>query len=433
MPGNPLPSAPGTRWRQLAVLSPTVLTDNSETSVVSTLFASIRQTLGIALGALGTLQAVSRVVGMVCGPLWVLLTRRWGRKAVLVISGVWMAAAMAACALAQNFPQLLVLYGLAAVGAAAGQPVIHEIIGDLFDEGARGRAVGWLYGGVTLAGSLLTPVIAQVAGAPHGWRTGFLVIAAIMLAAALLVLCAYRDPGTGAADGLDARAAATSHRITRAQLARLFTVPTFVLMVVQRLLSGHLLAATFGIVFLVDAYGFSTQAAALITLPSGLGYLLGTVAGGIVTDRVQRAHPWHGRIVLLQLAQILYAVVAFLGTQHDWGGIGVFAAFFGVMAFFQGVNPGINRPLVMAVVPPELRGAAFAVLISIAEAVAYAVFALGAGALGEAIGLKAVFFWVLVVLMVVNGAFCGLLHRTYPADVRAVQQEPAARNALPAG
>ncbi|MEU6119336.1 hypothetical protein ABZ840_32960 [Streptomyces sp. NPDC047117] len=63
------------------------------------------------------------------------------------------------------------------------------------------------------------------------------------------------------------------------------------------------------------------------------------------------------------------------------------------------------------------------------SAVAYAVFALGAGALGEVIGLKAVFFWVLVVLMVVDGAFCGLLHRTYPADVRAVRQEPAARNA----
>ncbi|NEB80860.1 MFS transporter [Streptomyces sp. SID14478] len=416
------------RWWRLTVLAPTVLTDNSETSVLSTLFASIRQTLGLSLGALGILQATSRIVGVICGPLWISLAQRWGRRRVLVASGTWMATATALCAAAQNYAQLLTLFALASIGAAAGQPVIHDIIADLFDENSRGRAVGWLYGGVTIVGSLLTPVIAQVAGAPGGWRTGFLILAALMLLSALLVLFLYEEPTAGAGDGLLAQAAPAHPRLDRAVVAALFRSRTFTLMVVQRLISGHLLAGTFAVVFLVDTYGFTTQTAALIAVPSGLGYFLGTVAGGILTDRVHRAHPWHGRVTLLQLAQLLYAAAAFLGTQIDWGSIMVFAALFGVMAFFQGLNPGINRPLVMAVTLPELRGPAFAVLISIAEALAYAIFALGAGALGEAIGLQTVFLWVLVVLMAANAAFCGLLHLTYPADVRAVRSEIDRRN-----
>ncbi|MEV7399794.1 MFS transporter [Streptomyces sp. NPDC091267] len=416
------------RWRRLAVLAPTVLTDNSETSVLSTLFASIRQTLGLSLGSLGVLQATSRIVGVICGPLWVGLAGRLGRKRVLVASGIWMALATAACAAAQNYVQLLLLFALASVGAAAGQPVIHDIIADLFDENSRGRAVGWLYGGVTLAGSLITPLIARIAGAPGGWRTGFLILAALMLGAALLALFRYEEPGSGAGDGLLSKAVPPAPRLDRGTVAALFRSRTFTLMVVQRLMSGHLLAGTFAVVFLVDTYGFTTATAALVAVPSGIGYFLGTVVGGILNDRVHRAHPWHGRVTLLQLAQFLYAGAAFAGTQIHWGSIGVFAALFGLMAFFQGLNPGINRPLVMAVTLPELRGPAFAVLISVAEAAAYAVFALGAGALGDVIGLQAVFLWVLTILMIFNGVFCGLLHLTYPSDVRAVRTDIARRN-----
>jgi hypothetical protein len=64
----------------------------------------------------------------------------------------------------------------------------------------------------------------------------------------------------------------------------------------------------------------------------------------------------------------------------------------------------------MAVTLPEQTGTAFAVYISIFEALGWALFSLGAGFLGEALGPKAVFLWVLVLLMVLNDAFLALLH-----------------------
>ncbi|WP_415939615.1 MFS transporter [Streptomyces sp. 039-1] len=408
---------PGRRW-QLSVLSATVLTDNSESSVVSTLFAAMRQPLGMTLGHLGVLQAMSRVVGAVFGPLWVAVARRTGRKAVLVATGLWMGLFIAAGGLTREFWQLLVVYALAAVGAAAGQPIVHDVVADLFDEGTRGRAIGTMYGGITLAGAVIGPVMGRIAEVPGGWRTGFFVTGALCVLAALLVLCCFRDPGSGASESA-ARAQGTAPQagaFSRVTLRRLFRIPTFGLMVVQRLLSGHLLMATFGIVFLTER-GFSTGTAALIAVPTGAGYLLGSVVGGVVTDRVHRASPDHGRIWILQGLQLLYAVLAFLGTQLDWDGIGAYLLLFGAMAAVQGANPGVNRPVVMAVTPPELRGPAFAVLISVAEALAYALFNLGAGALGDTIGLQQVFLWVLVVLMLVNAAFCGVLHRTYARDV----------------
>ncbi|MFE6894049.1 MFS transporter [Streptomyces sp. NPDC057694] len=408
------------RWRQLSVLSPTVLTDNSESSVVSTLFAAMRQTLGMSLSHLGLLQALSRVVGAVSGPLWVAAARRAGRRSVLVGTGLWMGGWLAACGLSQNFPQLLTCYLLAAVGAAAGQPLVHDVVADLFDETSRGRAIGTMYGAVTLLGAVIGPLVAQLAEAPGGWRSGFYAVGALCVLAALLVLFLFRDPGSGASEATAPAAQDTAGAFSRQTLRRLFGIPTFGLMVVQRLLSGHLLVAGFGIVFLTER-GFGTATAALIAIPSGVGYLLGSVAGGLITDRVHRANPEHGRVRTLQVLQLLYAGLAFLGTQIDWHGIGAYLLLFGAMAAVQGANPGVNRPIVMAVTPPDLRGPAFAVLISVAEAIAYALFNLGAGALGDALGLQTVFLWVLVVLMVANAAFCGLLHRTYPRDVARVR------------
>ncbi|MFI2740780.1 hypothetical protein [Streptomyces sp. NPDC018711] len=206
------------------------------------------------------------------------------------------------------------------------------------------------------------------------------------------------------------------------QVTALFRIPSLVVLLVSRLLSGQLLAAMFGVIFLVDVYGFSTQVASVVLFPMGIGFFTGTVLGGFLADWAVRRNPRHGLVVILQTAQFAFAAVAFFGTQLDWGGIGVFAVFFSLMGLVQGVNPVVNRPMIMAVTLPELRGAAFAIYLSVFEAVAIAAFSLGAGFLGDAFGLRAVFLWVLVGLVLVNGAFLTLLYRTYATDVARVQQ-----------
>ncbi|WP_328952613.1 hypothetical protein [Kitasatospora purpeofusca] len=61
--------------------------------------------------------------------------------------------------------------------------------------------------------------------------------------------------------------------------------------------------------------------------------------------------------------------------------------------------------------------------VSVFEALAWAAFGLGAGFLGQTYGPRPVFLAVLVVLMLVNGAFLTLLHLPYAKDVQRVQDE----------
>ncbi|MCX5435290.1 MFS transporter [Streptomyces sp. NBC_00063] len=413
------------RWRQLSLLGGTMLVENTEASLISGLFPVIRQSLGVSLGALGLLTAAGRIVGVFAGPFWVWAAQRWSRKGVLVLAtgfwGVWGIAA----GFAQNFAQLLILITVLAAGYAASGPLTSEILGDLFDNESRGRAVGMLYGVINLAASLFATLKGQLAGFDDGWRWGLWGIGTVnvLFGAALLVW--MRDPGRGASEqqlaGLDRLTREAHAKVTMKQVTALFRIPSLVILLVSRLLSGHLLAAAFGVIFLVDTYGFSTQVASVVLFPMGIGFFTGTVLGGFLADRTVRRHPRHGLVAVLQGAQFAFAVVAFFGTQIDWGGIGLFAAFFTLMGLTQGINPVVNRPMIMAVTLPELRGAAFAIYLSVFEAVAIAAFSLGAGFLGDAFGLRAVFLWVLVGLMLVNGTFLTLLHRTYATDVARVQ------------
>ncbi|MFJ6509885.1 MFS transporter [Streptomyces sp. NPDC091406] len=421
------------RWRQLSMLGGTMLIDSAESGLITGLFPVIRQSLGLSLGALGILGAAGKLIGAVTAPLWIWAAHRWSRKGVLVIAtglwGVWGVAA----GFAQNFTQLLILTTVLAAGYAAAQPLITEIVGDLFDTRSRGRAVGLLYGAVALTSALLAALKGQLAGFEDGWRWGLCGIGVFNMLFGLVLWRWLRDPGHGAAEpqlaDLDPKVRRATAKVTRTQITELLRIRTFRILLVSRLLSGHMVAAAFSVVFLVDVYGFTTQAASVILLPLGIGFFAGTLLGGLAADWASHRSPRHGLPAVLQAAQIAFAVVAYFGTQFDYGSLAPFALFFALMGMAQGVNPGINRPMVMAVTPPELRGAAFTVYVSIVEALAWAVFSLSAGYLGDIIGLRAVFLWLLVILMLVNGAFLTLLYRPYADDVRRAQEELDRRRA----
>lgn len=419
------------RWRQLSLLGGAMLVDNTEASLVSSLFPVIRQSLGMSLGALGVLTAASKIVGVFTGPFWVWAAQRWSRKGVLVLAtGLWGVWGIAA-GFSQDFAQLLIFYTILAAGYAAAHPVVTEVIGDLFDSSARGRAVGLVYGAIALVSAFLGPIKGQLSNVDDGWRWGLWGIGAFNILLGLAIWAWFRDPGTGAAErqlaDLPVAARAAHGKLTWDKAVSLMRIPSFAILLVSRLLSGHLLIGTFGVVFLVDVYGFSTAVASIVLLPFGVGYFLGNLLGGVLGDFAVRRSPRYGLVAVLQGAQFAFAIVAFLGTQFDYGSIALSGLFFALMGAAQGVNPGVNRPIVMSITPPELRGAAFAIYISIFEAVGWALFSLGAGFLGDVIGLKQVFLWVLVALMLVNGAFLTALYRPYAADVERVQRELDAR------
>jgi MFS family permease len=119
---------------------------------------------------------------------------------------------------------------------------------------------------------------------------------------------------------------------------------------------------------------------------------------------------------------VLFAVVAFAATQvYQGDNIAMYGLFWAILGAGQGFNPPVNRPIVAAVVLPELRGQAFAIWLTIFETIGWALFSLGAGQLATALGIHTVFLWILVVLMLVNAVVLGALYFTYRHDVQRVQ------------
>lgn len=414
------------RRRNFALLTGASTMDNTEQSIVSVLYPSVQAALGLSLSALGTLVAATKLVGVVTGPLWVMLARRTNRRIVLATCsgfwGMWIVAA----GFSQNYIQLLVLYVLAAAGFCGAAPIVTEILGDVYGDRRRGRASGHMYGTVALLTAASGPLFGQLSHFDNGWRYGYFISGTICVLLGVSIVLFMRDPGVGAAEpqlaGLSIEEREVYGKITFADARELFKIPTFVLMLIQRLLSGHLLLIAFGVVYLVQVFGFSNAQASLVILPYGVGYFAGTLVGGALADRVHIRFPQHGRIAYLQIAQLAFAGVAFVGTQFAWGSIWIFAGFFAVLGALQSANPVIKVPIVMAVVRPEVRGLAFALLISVMESLAWAIFSLGAGYLGDLIGLQRTFLLILVALMVVNGAFVTLIYRPYVRDSAAMQK-----------
>ena len=414
------------RWRNLLTLTGVTVVDNTEAGLTATLFPTIAKALALNSGHLGLLAALGKIVGVPAGPAWMWLASRIGRRNALVATTLSGGAFGIAAGFSQNFVQLLIFNSLMAACIIGGSPIANAVITDSFDDRNRGRAVGYFYGILTLIGSFTGSLIALFTGFSNGWRYGMWTIGGVCILAGLLVAALFKDPGVGASERQLADLPENERlktRVTVASVLSLFRIPTFSVMMLSRLLSGHLLITIFGIQFLVKERGFSNAVAAGVLIPFGIGYFVGTVGGGYFLVALDKVLPHRGRVAYLQLAQVLFAVVAFFGTQFHYGSIGIYAIFWALFGLCQGLNPPVNRPIVAAVVLPELRGQAFAIWLTIFETIGWALFSLGAGELAVSLGIQTVFLWILVILMLVNAAVLTLLYRTYPRDVRNVENE----------
>jgi MFS family permease len=423
------------RWRNLAAITGVEVVDSAEAGLVNTLFPAIATSLHLNSGHLGLLSALGRIVSVPFGPAWVWLAGRVGRKAAMIGTTVTGGLFGALAGFSEGFLALLIFNTLMSACLVGGQPIANSIIADSFDDKSRGIATGYFYGAITAVSSFLGPLLALFTGSEDGWRYGMWTIGGICIVSALAITAFYRDPGIGASEpqlaGLAERARTTP--VTVGSVLSLFRIPTYSIMMLSRLLSGHLLIIIFGIQFLVTERGFTNATAALVLVPFGVGYVAGTLGGGYTVSWLDRVWPHTGRVAFIQTAQIGFAVAALFGTQFGHTDIAVYGIFWALFGFFQGMNPPVNRPIVMSVVLPELRGQAFAIFLTIFQTIGWAMFALTAGWLATNLGIQGVFFWILVVLMVVNGLVLTALYVTYPRDARRVTRELERRRAVAGG
>ena len=406
------------RWRNLFTLTGATAADNTGTGLLATLYPSLAATFRLGSSELGVAVALGRLASLPFGPLSVALSSRLGRRTVLVASVALGGTVICIGASARTFLGILVVQILLSASVAGVLPIAQTVIADSFDDRHRSRAVGCFFGVSTLLAASLGPLFALWVRLPEGWRWSMRTAGVACVACALLIAVLYREPRTGGAEQQLADVPPPPSGRTgsnRASVAALLRVPTFVALMVSRLLSGHALIVVFGVQFLVSERGFSNVGAAVVVLPYGVGYFAGALAGGWLVTLVHARAPRRGRIVVLQAAQLGFAAVAYTATQVIHDTLFVYASCCLVMGALQAINPVVNRPLVMAVVVPEIRGQAFAVFGIVDTGTAVILTALG-GVFGEVYGLTAVFRWVLVVAIAANAIWLSVLHLTYPQD-----------------
>jgi predicted MFS family arabinose efflux permease len=256
------------------------------------------------IGLLVTVYAV--VVVLASLPL-VRLTQRVPRRWLLAGTLGVFAVATATSALAPSYDVLLGSRLLIALAQAMFWSVVTSAATGLFPAAIRGRIVARLS-----IGSALAPVLGVPAGTwlgqQAGWRSAFLVMAGVGLAAGVAVLVLM--PTLAPRDSGAARGAEPSAR-------------RYLVLVAGTALgvTGFLTAFTYITPFLLDVSGFGPSSLGPLLLASGVAGLAGTLAVATVLDR----HPRPALIVpLLVIAAALLGLYA-LGTVK-LAAIALFAA-----------------------------------------------------------------------------------------------------------
>jgi MFS transporter, DHA1 family, chloramphenicol resistance protein len=320
----------------LYLLAVAVLAMGTSEFMLAGLVPDIAADLGVSLGTAGLLTSAF-AIGMVVGaPLMAAIARRWpSRASLLGFIGLFVAAHVLG-AVTTSFPVLFATRVLAALANAGFLAVALTTATALVPPDRKGRALGVLLSGTTVATIVGVPGGA-VLGTVFGWRATFWAVAAVCVPAAIGVLRAGRVTDT-------------TQPVLRTELAQLRS---------RRLLLVMLLGA------LVNAatFGTFTFLAPLVTGTAGLGELwvsvvlvlfgAGAFAGVTVAGRLSDRRP--GVVVAVGGPLLLVGWIALALLAGSPVALLVLVMVLGALSFAVG-STLIARVLYEAAAAPTMGG-----------------------------------------------------------------------------
>lgn len=264
---------------------------------------------------------------------------RWGRRPFLIGAPLGLAACLVLLSLSGSY--LGVALWATAAGACAGAftgVIMTEASARTVDR-QRGRALGWIMAGQSMALLVGVPLAAWL-GAFISWRGVHQVVAAVAVLAALGLLVTTLAPAPDIAAGRGA---------ARASLRGAMTGPVLRLLamgVAERVCYG--LTVVYFATFLQATYGLTPAGVAIPLAVFALGNILGTVLGGQAADRLaDRARTF----AVAMIGSGAAALALFGWTPGLWGTVG--------LGFLYALVSAVSRPSLMAAlanVPDGVRG-----------------------------------------------------------------------------
>lgn len=272
---------------RILVLSVGSFAVGTGTFVVTGVLTDIAEDLSVSVANAGLLVTVFAVTFAVGSPILVSSASGVRRRRLLVGALVLFTLANVAAALAPSFSVLLGARVVAACGAAIFTPVASAVAAGLAPPELRGRALSVRTMGVNIAWLVGVP-LGTVVGGHYGWRTSFVLVAALAMVAALGVRSLLPAVEASAHGGFLSNlivvkrgAVVAGLGLTILALMASFVVLTYVRPMLENL--TH----------------FDTEGVGLMLAIFGLASIPGTLLGGYVADR------WGYRVSMIAVLAVL--------------------------------------------------------------------------------------------------------------------------------
>jgi MFS family permease len=338
----------------------------------SILIPSIKGEFGISDSLLGLIGGPGFIISYVlCSMPLARLADRWSRRGVLALSATLWSAATAASGLAVNIVHLALARFTVGIGEAGGLPPAQSMLAGLYEEKRRSGVMGVLASG-TYFGLVIGLLGGAAIAAQWGWRAAFLTIAipGFPLALLLWLTGPRRAAQTGEAGSAPADAPGfwTSARMCwniRSLRLLAIGVGTFNIF-------GYA-GAVWMPAFFMRSHGMSVvEAGAWLGLGAAIGGVTGSMAGGVIVDRLRRhGEQWQLRLpaiaFLLSFPMNLIIFTLPGGTGLTIAGIQVpgVAMLSVVNGFLVAIWAGPSFGAAARLVPPSQRAQATAMLVVI--------------------------------------------------------------------
>ena len=382
LPRDPAPT-PATRCsttqddraRTTACVNLSAIVERVDEQLLPALYRYVGASFAASPSQLGNLTLARALAQALASPLAGVLGHYANRVTVLC----WGAALWGACTAAFSFTHSvaagLPFWALNGIGLSFLIPSAQSLTADYTPEARRGAAFGLLHL-VGAVGALVGALAATNAGhltvlGLEGWRAAFLGVAVASwviggLTWALSVDPRYSlDPRYKVDRAVDATPNAT-WRSTLADVARIVTIPTFGIIVLQGIVGTTPWSALVFLTLYFQLIGLSDFSASLLMAVFLAANAAGGYLGGLIGDWAAQRWPSHGRIVVCQISVgigVPLSVVLFkaLPLSAGAGAVAGYATILATMGLtITWAATACNNPIFSEIVPPHMRNLVYA-------------------------------------------------------------------------
>ncbi len=413
--------ARGPRYPQyvLAVFFLVSVFNYVDRQLVSVLLQPIKDEFAVSDAWMGALTGFAfMIVHSVVGIPLARWADRGDRRLILTLGLTVWSVLTAASGLARSFGFLVFARMGVGIGEAAGTPTAHSMISDYFPPRRRATALA-IYAMGVYVGIMFGYIAAGWLGEQLGWRLTFIVVGIPGLLIALLLYRTVDEPQ---------RTTSVEVHPLGEVVRYLFAKPAYVMLLAAA--SFHAAAAYciahWAPTFLLRVHGMSlTEVGLSLGLVTGLSGAAGSLAGGLVSDRLARANrgAYAWTTAFAALGALPFAI-GFVTSDSAW----VALAWFAPMTFLTGIYIGPLYAMNQGLARPRMRAMAVAVHLFVVSILGGGVGPWVVGLMNDAFqaeygdaGIRQSLVWVQSVCLLAAGACYLLVSRTLARDMEGTE------------